>query len=432
MIRGFTAALALSLLSTAALADAPAPAPYDWTGLYAGASLGLASASGTAADLDYYNYAETTRTFSSSIMGSLDAGYNLQRGNIVYGVEADLGMLDAGRRYDFYGTERYLACKYCSTSRIGALGSARARVGVAFDKALIYATGGLAFGQVNNRWEYSGLKASDNGWKTGYAVGAGIDYAVSPSWTVRAEGIYYALEATTVGSTNANYSFRFKNTAQVARLGVNYGFDAKSMADGAASEAVSWTGPYVGASAGRATAKGGSDDLDEYDYTRNYISAASSAIASVDAGYNLQMDSLVYGIEADIGKVRAISHEEWYDGGYKDCDYCMVNSISALGSVRGRLGYAFDKALFYATAGLAFGNVSNRWEESGSIKALENEWRTGVAVGAGVDYALTQNWVVRAEGMRYDLGSKTVTEEGYRFRFSNRADVFRMGVNYNF
>ena len=57
---------------------------------------------------------------------------------------------------------------------------------------------------------------------------------------------------------------------------------------------------------------------------------------------------------------------------------------------------------------------------------------TGVAVGAGVDYALTQNWVVRAEGMRYDLGSKTVTENDYRFQFSNRADVFRMGVNYNF
>ncbi len=64
----------------------------------------------------------------------------------------------------------------------------RARAGVAFDRALIYATGGLAYGEVNNSFNNS------DDVSVGWTIGAGVEYAFTNNLTAKVEGLYVNLE----------------------------------------------------------------------------------------------------------------------------------------------------------------------------------------------------------------------------------------------
>jgi outer membrane immunogenic protein len=104
----------------------------------------------------------------------------------------------------------------------------RARAGVAFGPTLMFITGGLAVGGVNNNWTWPfccELVANDKT-EFGWTAGGGIEHAISGSRvSVKAEVLYVDLGRSTVSTPNTatsdGYTARFKNTAVIGRLGLN-------------------------------------------------------------------------------------------------------------------------------------------------------------------------------------------------------------------
>ena len=112
------------------------------------------------------------------------------------------------------------------------------------------------------------------------------------------------------------------------------------------------------------------------------------------AGYNWQFGHTVLGIEGDynwanVDKTKASLNDNDDDG---STTRFKMNEFATL---RGRAGLALDRTLIYATAGVAFAHIHNTTtftDTDGSTHLLsvdENKWKTGLAVGAGVEFALT-------------------------------------------
>ncbi len=220
---------------------APAPiftvSPFSWTGFYAGVNAGFIAHQGAFTGVQpttfWENYSWPSR--NSSARGGLfggQIGYNYQAGAMVLGVEADFGLSTAKR------TDTDDVTNYAWRQRTGLnnFGTARLRFGYAFDRALVYATGGLAFGSVteaiqarnNGGTPYSWSRGSNM--KTGFTVGAGLEYALTNNWSIKAEGLYYDLgkinhqSSTTNNSYTYGWGARSRSSGVVGRLGLNYRF----------------------------------------------------------------------------------------------------------------------------------------------------------------------------------------------------------------
>jgi outer membrane immunogenic protein len=192
----------------------PPPPIFTWTGLYigvqAGYEFGHSSTVAAGAGLPGYN--------PSGIDGGAHIGYNYQIGQFVAGLETDVN----GSNYR--GSNTFGALGYNTTDDID--GSVRGRLGVAWDRALIYATGGAAFGNFRN--QYAAGPALDTLWNTrvGWTVGGGVEYALDNNWSLRAEYRYTdypgfnEFAPTTVGGNV--YKHETDNKVQ---LGVSYKFD---------------------------------------------------------------------------------------------------------------------------------------------------------------------------------------------------------------
>lgn len=205
-------AAASALLSSAALAaDLPArvpaiaPAPVftavNWSGLYVGAQVGY----GWGRQV----WRDAPLSFNGDgVVGGLHAGYNIQSGALVFGVEADFE-LSGGRVEDvttgFEAREQYR-------------GSLRLRTGYAFDRALLYVTGGVA-GR-HSELSVQGVSASKTSY--GWTLGAGLEYAINQNWSARAEYRYSDFGNTTY--TIATNPIRTSSTDHVVRLGLTYRF----------------------------------------------------------------------------------------------------------------------------------------------------------------------------------------------------------------
>jgi outer membrane immunogenic protein len=156
----------------------------------------------------------------------------------------------------------------------------------------------------------------------------------------------------------------------------------------------SWTGFYVGGELGWIRTN------PEYTTAALVLGApfVVSSASSKDGlsygllgGYNWQMGNLVLGIEGDfqgwtVGKIRYTSITG---------DFLTANSKWG-GSVRGRLGYAADRALFYLTGGAAFAS-NQTWVPTTNITVGGDGTRAGWTAGAGIDYAITNNWFTGIE-----------------------------------
>ncbi|KAA3500828.1 porin family protein [Rhizobium rhizogenes] len=150
-----------------------------------------------------------------------------------------------------------------------------------------------------------------------------------------------------------------------------------------------WSGPYLGIQGGAGWANGdfsaggpvGSDNFD-------------GGILGAFAGYNYQFDNnFVVGIEGDV------------DYNWNDNDYAGVQiGTDWQGSVRGRVGYAFDRALLYGTAGWTATRGFIETPGAGKDSTTFN----GFTVGAGLDYAFTDNVFGRLEYRYNDYGDKDI------------------------
>ncbi len=205
----------------------PAPEAYvaptgnfSWRGFYAGLNGGYAWGSG---DPIIVTQGLTTGALEaidpSGFFGGGQIGYNAQFGSFVLGVEADLqgGAIDGSTS----GTAGALG-PFTASSEVNWLSTVRARAGLAADRMLIYATGGVAWADMDFRLSDGVNTFSGNDTLTGYAVGAGVEWALGLNWTARAEYLYVDLEDAKFsgGGTSAS----FDNSFHTMRAGLNYKF----------------------------------------------------------------------------------------------------------------------------------------------------------------------------------------------------------------
>jgi outer membrane immunogenic protein len=177
-----------------------------WTGAYLGLSYGYATG-----DTAVTGAGGNSQIDQTGGIGTLYGGYNWQLGNIVLGLEGDVGTGNYG------GSEGNGANEV--SADLNTIASARARAGVLLTPAfLVYATGGFAWGDFDIK--SNGVTQSD--WLSGYQIGAGTELNVSGPWALRLEYIYTDLDSqtlTTGGATNT-----FDPDFHTVRAGVSFKF----------------------------------------------------------------------------------------------------------------------------------------------------------------------------------------------------------------
>lgn len=188
---------------------------FDWTGAHIGVNAGAnmshsdgAKTVGTAGFVGLIapGFAPgLLDTSKNGFIGGAQIGYDVQHETFVFGVEADLSFTDQKKKASFTGA--YIPPPLGTTLTTSAstdlnyLGTMRGRMGVTpTEHLLLYATGGLAFGEVDTTASVVANAAPTLNWngntskkKVGWAIGAGAEYAISENVTLRGEYIYYDL-----------------------------------------------------------------------------------------------------------------------------------------------------------------------------------------------------------------------------------------------
>ncbi|GIK80135.1 MAG: porin family protein [Alphaproteobacteria bacterium] len=213
------AATALALGATAASAadlgrrpvykapPAPVPVAYNWSGFYVGGHLGYGWGNNEVTDL---LTGVKSNLDSDGFLGGAQIGLNWQTGAFVFGIEGDWSWTNADG----------------STAIPGAIvnadhnwyGTATARVGYAFDNMLWYVKGGAAW--MDSDYSIGGLTVSDT--RTGWTVGTGLEWAISPNWSAKLEYNYLDFGADRVSPLAIDVD----SQAHLVKLGLNYRFGA--------------------------------------------------------------------------------------------------------------------------------------------------------------------------------------------------------------
>ena len=191
-----------------------------------------------------------------------------------------------------------------------------------------------------------------------------------------------------------------------------------------------WGGGYFGLNGGYA--------FGNSDWTLNGLSTGSfntnGFLFGGTLGGNFQTGRFVFGLEADFdwsGLTGSTSSAGCAAIAGAAGATCQTKS-DWLSTARGRVGYAFDRVLLYATGGLALAEVEIALTQpAGSDAFVEAGW----TAGAGVEVAFTDNWTAKAEYLFVDFGKITchvslpVCNTG---AVSLTENVIRAGVNYKF
>lgn len=221
-------------------ADIIEPAAFDWTGPYiglqAGYGFGESDVEGERSDPDVVTLPEVEALVDSDpveppdnsgsiglegFVGGLHAGYNWQSDSLVLGLEGDIEYSDMSGDTDTPWSK--------IEQDIDWLGSLRLRAGFAMDRTLIYATGGLAVGEVDMRISDIDFGSNDNNetaW--GWTIGGGVEYAFTDDLSGRLEYRYTDLDDTDLGSTTPEIgsSVDFSNTFHAVRAGLSWHFNS--------------------------------------------------------------------------------------------------------------------------------------------------------------------------------------------------------------
>lgn len=174
---------------------------------------------------------------SDGFVGGGQIGYNYQftpGSGVVIGIEADAQYVDFGRdrnRFAFASTGAIvpgsLVFNPNGLSSLDYFGTVRGRLGYAFDRTLVYATGGFAYGSGGGR-DFGQANGASDDFQTGYAVGGGVEFAVTPNSflsflnvfnssavTFKIEGLYVNLDRGNHTNTGAFATTGFGNTVAV-------------------------------------------------------------------------------------------------------------------------------------------------------------------------------------------------------------------------
>ena len=241
--------------------------PHNWQGYYVGGFIGINNFEDTVTMQNEPAWAQYYGPYdgefrpgdrltggNSSYTAGVEFGYNQQFGRWVAGVEADYmfgeisGTAQSSRPVcdNCNGGARIVPGLHAiATGQLNDFGTARARIGYTFNNLLVFATGGLAWGQVNTTltdqylyWDGDvDFPYAHSGNRVGWTLGAGTEYAVSEHVSLKLESLYYDL-----GSYTGNYRSDYLNPSfspsdmnpyaqykdhaagEIVRAGLNYKF----------------------------------------------------------------------------------------------------------------------------------------------------------------------------------------------------------------
>lgn len=216
---------------------------HDWNGLYAGVHAGYGWAdSDTEAALAGASVALSAD--GDGFLGGIQAGFNIQSGNILWGVEADISRSSIDTSGTFLGDPEpsILGPVQGAGSvdgKIDWFGTLRLRAGaLVTPNTLVYATGGLAYGRVEHASEGSLtflagpvtvplFAGNDRDWETGWTVGGGAELALTGAMTLRAEYLYYDLGDSSYDAPAVIGAARIvsENNGHIVRAALNFKFD---------------------------------------------------------------------------------------------------------------------------------------------------------------------------------------------------------------
>jgi outer membrane immunogenic protein len=220
-------AMFLAMGASAKAADAIVDDPTtDWSGFYLGGHVGYgwADMSGAYDEEDASSQLFAEDLDLDGIVLGAHAGYNWQRDSLVFGIEGDVSFTDlddSGGAPDPDETEE-------QSGDVDLLASVRGRLGIAIDDVLLYATAGVAIPSAE--YEITGTSDTDGKVKfgdIGGVVGGGVEFAMTDSIRLRAEGLYYffgeseSLEHISDADTGEEAEFE---DAFVVRAGVSFAF----------------------------------------------------------------------------------------------------------------------------------------------------------------------------------------------------------------
>jgi len=226
----------------------PAAVPvvaYNWTGIYIGGYAG--STWGSANWTFVPGFARTSPDFDGFIGGG-QVGFNYQIGNSVIGIEADGGWTNAR------GGRSCPNILFNCENKMDWLSTVTGRLGYAWGRTLVYAKGGFAAAGMDERTVWNGDSQAispfftpgvviggvalanltppvpavqrSTATPTGWTLGAGMEFGLTPNWSAKAEYLYYDLGDTTYTFTANTFTTTAKihETGNLVRVGVNYRF----------------------------------------------------------------------------------------------------------------------------------------------------------------------------------------------------------------
>ena len=182
-----------------------------------------------------------------------------------------------------------------------------------------------------------------------------------------------------------------------------------------------WAGPYVGAQVGYTWGKA------NHDFASGFAgnSDPEGFVGGGHLGYNWQRGRFVFGVEAD------------FEGGDVSGNFNQPLTFGSAdlnwqGSVRGRVGLAADRALFYATGGWAFADYDFTGATLAGCCGF-SDTLNGWTVGGGIEYAFTPNTTVRVEYRYADFGNvSSGLSPADRMDVDLQTHTVRLGASYKF
>jgi len=189
------------------------PGPRRWAGLYFGVNGGAA--------LGHSNWIDSAASSSTGYFAingaSIGAtlGFNLQSENLVWGAEADWDWTNLS-------AQTLTSCPLGCQTEVSWIGTARGRIGYAFQDYFAYMTAGSAFG--NLRTATPGVAVVSET-KFGWTIGAGFEARFSPQWSAKAEFLHVDLGEVSCGlSCGITVPRNVTFTSDIFRVGINYSF----------------------------------------------------------------------------------------------------------------------------------------------------------------------------------------------------------------
>ena len=279
----------------------------------------------------------------------------------------------------------------------------RGRIGYAADNVLFYATGGFAWsndqfvrtqltGALNNAT--AGTDEAVNRGLSGWTAGAGIAYAFAQNWNVFAEYRYTSFGSSTISLPFSQLTTSSTTNVSAIEFGVNYKFNSGAPSAVAApatytrppapalvyksppaSYACDWTGFYLGSDGGYgwAKSKGTLTSAAGIPFTP-YSYGVNGPLAGLFIGGNYQFHKFVVGVEGDWQWSNLIGNSQTLApigaaGALPGGPFTISTTVKDYGSIRGRLGVAFDRFLVFGTGGWALADPSVSYALLGSLRS---------------------------------------------------------------